>query len=464
MPRKEVDINEKPIPYDETKCKNKFWNKDLFDDFIPKRKGFITDNIYALRGTETPTAYIIWTSLIALSMTIKREAWLDFVIEKKMANLYVILIGQAGIVKKNSAIKHSMKLLHGYRKYLPDECIMKIKDFVTVRNQATPEALLSSIGNSELPSHFPITYKGVPIVDEITKIQKVYKRPAEMLIEVPELASMLGKQSYMEGMVTLLMDLYDNHEYWCRSTNTTGKVELNNVYTTFIGGTTPKGFKCSIPESAKGDGFLTRTIIVNVSKNTREFCMPSIPKDAPSIEELTKRLAWISMNVSGEYKLTKKALVYYKEWYTRFKKLLRDNPEKAGINSRLDHNLLKVALLIRANLYETGREITLEDMEEADKLIMATSINARGIINEITVGEYGEWLQKIENYIMERGSVKRRQILTSFSGKLRAMDLNEIINRLEQEGKVNIRSESGRSNRKASNNGKETYTYNLKGE
>lgn len=454
---------QQPVPFDEGNCKDKFWKEDPFDKFIPKRKGFITDCIYRYRGTEIPTIYTVWSSLVALSMAIKRDAWLQFGYQKKYCNLYVILVGQAGIAKKSTTISYTTKLLRNFPKIIPDRCLREIKQFVQVSNKITPEGLVDVLreGRFLLPGgvEFPITLNKKPVIDE-DGCQKIYHRPCEQLIEIPELAVMLGKQSYMEGMVSLLMDIYDNHDYWEYKTKNSSPVKLVNLYTCLLGATTPNGFRDSIPSSARGDGFLTRTILVYVPRNYRSFPIPNIPDGAPSDDELSKRLAYIAMNTSGEYILSNEASEYYINWYNEHKKRLNENPDHAGINSRLDHNLLKVALLLKANTYESGREISKDDLEEADKLISNTSLSARKIIDQVASGEYGEWLNRVDDLIKAKGKVSRRELLRHFTGRLKQRELDEYINRLRQEGVLKVTNQFGKvNNGKLSPNGTDIYTY-----
>jgi len=453
----------KPEPYDEDMCYNKFWKPDPFDMYLPRRKGFITDFVFRHRGMEIPTIYTVWSALAALSMAAKRDAWLKFGDLKKYANLYIMLIGPAGLVRKTAVIGEMTSILRDYPNHITDKCLKKVKQFVTVMNKITPEGLIATLekASAMLPGGLviPLARGKIPIIDKSTGLQKVYRRKNEQLIIVPELAELLGKQSYMESMTVILTTLYDNHERWSDITKNGRPVLLKELFTSFIGATTPTGFRDSIPASAKGDGFLTRMIVVYVTKMTRRYAEPLIPVGAPDLKELGKRLAWIGIHTSGEYKLTSKARDFYYAWYDSFKDDLEQHPENAGINARLDNHLLRVAMLLRISRYMEGREIDDEDLEDAANLLRSTTQTSRRILDEVASGEFGEWVNKMDAYIRERGKATRRDILRSFSNRLTAKVLTEIIDRLAQEGRIEITTGNGKKGHRSSSNGSEVYTY-----
>ncbi len=136
----------RPKPFDESKDPNPFWigkYDDPFDVFA-EPKGFMTDLIYYLRGTEVPSVYTIWTSLVIVSSVVKREAWLEWYPKEFFNNLYVILLGpSAG--KKTTMIEIAIDLVDNYHRSIPDDNFRKMKSITVLKNKATPEAVLQTM-------------------------------------------------------------------------------------------------------------------------------------------------------------------------------------------------------------------------------------------------------------------------------------------------------------------------------
>ena len=452
----------KLVPFDDSKCTDKCWNKDVFDDFIPKRKGFITDCLYMLRGSEAPTMFTIWSVLIILSMAVKREAWINFGLIKKFANLYVILVGKAGLAKKTFSIDVLLPILYRSHRYIKDPCLRKVKKFVTIADQVTPEGIIDAMyqdGNA-LPSNFPLAINGKPVMNK-DGTQRIFRRANEQLIVSSELANLLGKQIYLEGMIALLLEIYDNKATRDKRTVKNSKITLYNLYTSFLGATTPDGFQNSIPLATKGDGFLSRVILANCPDSGRVCPFPKIVKGAPTEDDLAKRLAWISLNVSGEYNLTEDAYEWYEKWYTEYKSGLRRGDEFAVINSRMDGNLLKIALLLRANLYEPGKQITVEDLEESMTLLKATAQFTKFLVEDLDAGDWGKMLTRVDSYIKNKVKVQRTDCLRAFSKAIKARELNEILDRLMQEERIIITDTSGKAIKRVRSEGTDWYHYKL---
>lgn len=427
-----------PEPFDERDFKLNV-QVDPSDRYLPKRRGFITDCIFSRRGTEIPAVFTAWASLVTLSGTIKRDAWLDWVIEKVYPNLFVLLVGRAGLARKTAAMSLTRKLLDTYSEYIEDDCMKRIKQIAVVSNQGTPEGIINRLSKSSarFGTNFPININGHKILDEHGN-QKYYHRPTECLLYLSELGSMLGKQAYTEGLVTFLTDAYDPQDSFER-TLSSKEICLPNTYFSLIGGTTPTAFRDSIPVTAKGDGFLSRTIVVYVDRVSQRYSIPSIPKEAPDNTELAKRLAWVAWNVTGEYKFSKDAFEYYDAWYHKFKDRIENDIDHAGILSRYSHHIIKLSMLVRASVYEPGRIISLDDVKDAETLLERASVGSIFITDEISNGQYAENINRVVAYVQQKGFVLRRQLLTSFSGRIKASEMDVLLENVLQQGRIKIK-------------------------
>jgi len=402
--------HEPPVPYEEQMAEGEHWVPDYYDQAIPTAKGFITDFVYYTRGFETPTLSCIWTALFILSSALKREVWFKWAPDGLFTNQYIIIIGPAGIVKKTTAVSViGLPILRKFRNWIADKNVFAMKTVTVVKDKVTPEALLNSILPENKDGH------DVYLVDDMgNNILGVdgravrYKRTSECALVVSELSTMLGKASYAEAMIPNLLDLYDCHKDWDWVTLSRGKKTLRNLHTTLLAGTTVEGLRSSIPPSAMGDGFLSRTIPVYVPDTKRCYRQPFIPKNAPTEDELAKRLAWIASNCMGEFKLTKEADEFMDGWYRNFKDYLRANPAVSGAMSRMDVNVYKTALLMRAQRYDdTSPYITKEDLLNAIRLLDLTYSSFPFLRSQISPDDLTMWTAKIGEYVRKRKRVGR---------------------------------------------------------
>ncbi len=431
-------MRQHPKIYDEAADPDPFWEEDYFDSYLPEEKGFITDFVYALRGTEIPTLFAVWSAIFAMSSAVKREAWLKWgVLGNLYMNLYILLVGPAGC-KKSATVNFCYDVMKGFKDYTEDINFKIIKDLNIVKNKATPEAVLDRMipkkaGGGRHPMVKPngnelLNQYGDPVY---------YYYGSEVSLMLSELAVMMGKQNYSESMIENLMDLYDPMDTWEWSTIRRGTVTLKKLYTTLLGATTPTGFRESVPSAAMGDGFLSRTILAYAPETTREFDEPADVPNGPTKEHLMECLAWISEATKGEYQFSPEARVYFKEWYHRFKEEFNADPKFQGVLSRKNINVQKVAFFMHAQRYAgQDHEIQLQDVKTAIALVDATYRSAPILLSDIETNGVHIKSRALEKYIEKQGKVTRQKVQRT--KKIPAHDLTLLINHIANEGKIKI--------------------------
>ena len=445
-----------PVLYDEKYAPDVFWKPDPYDGYVPR--GFIGELVYYMRGMEVPTAYVIWSALFALSTAVKREAWLKWFPKPLYLNLYAIIVGPAGVVKKSAAVDICLTLLEKVQENVQDPNIAKMKTYTFVKNKLTPEAMLDSF----LPKHkrggtFNLTdEEGNMVIGDDGKAVK-YRATSETAIILHEMAVSISKKSYAESMIELLLDLFDAHDEWEWKTLSRGPQKLRNLYTTFIAATTPTGFRMSVPEAAAGDGFLSRTVVVYQDRTERIYARPKEVKGSPTMNTLAKHLAWIVENCLGEFDLAPEAWDLYESWYNTFKKRLQEDTLNQGMRSRMDVLLLKVATLIRMSRLTTpDNVVSVEDMHAAITLIAKTFEDSKRVMYSVLGTENAASVGTLERFLKRRGSATRKEVLRNTS--LSAEEVNSAVETLRQTHAVLIYLK-GEIMENVSKNADEVYTY-----
>ncbi|MBU6232262.1 hypothetical protein KGP36_06535 [Patescibacteria group bacterium] len=456
--RQRIGEREAPIAYDENEAPDRFWKPDPCDEVVPK--GFLSDLVFYTRGREVPTLYSVWTGLSAISTMIKREAWFKWADKKLFTNLYVILVGPAGIVKKGEALGIERDLVTGARSHIHDDQMKMMKELLLITDKTTLEGILEDMTPSQKRT------KDFTLKDQMGKAivsasgrEAVYNRTAEALIMAPELGVMFSTEQYNRNFVQTMLALYDQNEYRWKTIKRGAPILLSSLHTNFVGATVPEGILENLPKGVVGDGFLSRATMVVQAGSARMFPEPRIVPGAPSINELRRRLAWIGENVLGEFTWEKKAWEFYEEWYYHHRCDLNDDPYYAGAKGRKDIHLIKLAMLIRASRYiPDGNTIRLEDVEDADRILTRTYFEMAPVLRMIRAGEtfYDNKCQTVERVIKAHSPITRRELQQKWH--VPVYDLNTALAYLLRTGMIRAKT-NGSYNRFPSREGAETYEW-----
>ena len=436
-----------PVPYDESQIKDKFWVEEPFDKYLPK-KGFLTDFVLATRGIETPAHLCFWSAVWVLSSALKRDAFFKWFPDPLYPNFFIILVAPPRICAKSTAVRQfGEKILMGFSKHYKDPKMKFVKE-VNLLRKATPEAMEVALA----PVENVIIGSGTGAVK--------MSRGSQAAVVVSELAVFLGKQKYNEGLITKLIDLYDCKDDDSSSTISRKTINFKNIYFTLIGATTISGINESIPEAAMGGGFISRVILVHSPTPTRSYPEPRAVIGGPTRDELTKRLAWIANNAQGEYYFSEEAKKYYDKFYKKNRAaLIKGDEASIDLKSRYDIHLRKLALILKAQRYEKGNEISLEILKEAELILEETYNGAAGITQDVGATLYTKSYMKTKEIIFKRGKITRRQLIQRLSPSGVSADLVlKIMQHVHQEGLIAI-TLRGEKRKYPSTIGEELYIW-----
>ena len=91
----------------------------------------------------------------------------------------------------------------------------------------------------------------------------------------------------------------------------------------------------------------------------------------------------------------------YAKWYRRFKDNLVGNPNGNAL-ARMDTNLLKLSVIMRAQRYDPGTLITLNDFKDAVRLLTDA------------YGEIGDFMKEVSSNPWETMQIRIKRILALF--------------------------------------------------
>lgn len=197
---------------------------------------WLQDYLDYTSAQEAPEIFHFWSGCAIIASVLNRRVWMSrraptgvVYYENYPGQLSPMLIAGSGKAKKSTAINIAKSFMK--------ECGINIFD-----GKITPEQLLAEL--SALQTKF-----GSAILTAVAS----------------ELSGFLGKQSYNDGLIDILIKLADceAHPYKTRQ----NVFPLDTLCVTMFGGSTPIGLSKAIPPQAQEHGFLSRYIWVYSDKS-----------------------------------------------------------------------------------------------------------------------------------------------------------------------------------------------------
>lgn len=313
--------------------------KEPFLDLVPKR-GWLHDYIQYTSWSEGPAAFQFFIGCAVIGAAVGRRIAFNKGYYKIYPNLQLLLVAPSGKCRKSTTAGIGVKLLN------------KLGDVNVIQDKATPESLAGAL---DQPLGAQINIDG--------KIQTI-KRDAEAVVFAPELAVLLGKQKYNEGMIALLTSMFDSPDDFTVRTKKEGAINLKNVCVTFIGASTVDWLISAIPQDAFGGGFMSRILFVAQEDTPRCYPIP-IPQTTP--QHLVDQLAAWRKTSPTEVTMDQKATNWYVMWYSASRKNVPEDTKMAGYHERKPDHLTRIALILAIS--EGRNVITTDDLMIASKIL-----------------------------------------------------------------------------------------------
>lgn len=347
--------------------------EDSFSSEMWPKGGWIDDFITHTYGRETTNQFAFWTAVAGLSGIVQRDCSLLFGNHGLFANFFVILVAPPGLCHKSTAMQMYEDIERKGMSLITNPDLLEEKKYKAIRGKTTAEAMFDVMQNKKYTS----------AVDHTERMTT-----AKLILRISELTTFLSKAQYNAQLVDKITDFYDCKAHDTDITRGGGAKELHNIYASLFAATTPDHLKHSIPEQAFGGGFMSRTVIVNqdIGGMKRIVPIPYIPPECPDVEEMAERLAWLVRVKHGTYKMTQDAYRFYEGWYRKEILELRDKASKGETdhrNNRRYIHVLKLALMIAIQRYDTKMVVTTEDLEYAIRIINYTFDEATDTVESI---------------------------------------------------------------------------------
>lgn len=363
------------------------------------------------KDLESPTRYHLWSAIAAAGHVLGRNVgmlrmggkWVVF-----PGQILVVLVGPTA-VKKDTAMNQSVNLLRALPKGVAN----------ILPERTSPQELLNQLAAA-----------GV-------------KKPNVGFIYASEMGTFFGTESYMDGMVTMVTNLWNAptgfvnpetmvvephvKEFAFRS----WKQTLRDPAIGGIMAITPEGVATELPPSARKRGFMGRCLWVYEAMSDRPPNPGTswVPEETATRDRLLEGLEKLA-TLKGMIWFTKQGREWFDDWYVNVHSpAVASSPEEAqetGYMGRKADHLLRVAITLACLAHigdEQGFTVSQANLQHALRLLETAERNLPRVIGEVGRAPVAEKMAKFLRYL-EPG-MKRRKACMSYLWKYGVKDREE---------------------------------------
>lgn len=340
-----------------------------------KEGTFLHNYMQYMSSQETPAIYDFFCGCWILGAALGRDVIVDRPRAPVHMNLYVILISEAGIMRKSTSIRIATSLL---------------REFFT-RNGNTTYFIESKVSQGM-------------IMSELSRCTRENGH-AHCVLVASELAAVLGRAGNT-NMPAALTDLYDCPDKRIGGGSlATGGWNFSDVFVCFLGGSTPTWLARAVSPAVIEGGFTSRCYFIQGRQRKQLVPWPHVMNDSALRERMLQQLQEIKDESAtyGRIGISASALDTFSEWYRT-----RDSHKDAyreSFESREDGHVLRFAGIAAAN----ERAWHINDNHVRRAIATVAEIKKYGsalFTTDAKVGQSSMRLaQRMRNALLEAGEI-----------------------------------------------------------
>lgn len=344
-----------------------------------KNSSWIEAFVDSTENLEAPKLFRRWAAIVTLATTLEQRIWLT-TSSPIYPNLYVFLIGHPGTGKTRT--------------------IRKAREYV----KELPE-----------PHIAPISLTWASLVDALVRNKRMIIRLPEppldynsMLVAPDELGAFIHK--WDNEMIDGLSALYDPDEYGQERRGGDIKIKIKSPQLNILSGATPARLMELMPESAWGQGFTSRSIMVF---SDERFIIDDFAGQASPIEPgLVNDLKLISM-LCGEYRVTEEYRKLILQWREEGENPQPQHPKLTHYNTRRKMQIYKLSLIAAAD--KSGAPVlTAEDFHRAKGWLEEAEVFMPDIFKAGGGGAESQVMDEIYHFVLTYGKTVPETKLINF--------------------------------------------------
>lgn len=353
------------------------------------------------QGNETPEIMHLWSGLSALAGACEKRLWIDQQFFQLYLNLYVILIGPAGVVAKSTSMGLALKMLREAGFNVLEGSVLKekiIEDMETLVKE-------SPLGFN----HASVTY----VANELNVLL-----------------------SSGVDMVKFLVDIYDKGDSYVYKTKKSGQYEIPYPAFNMIAAAVPQWFGDYVASDLGTTGFLARCIIVYEEEKRGSFPKLRYTEEQKRARERCMELIYSVSQMNGEVTMSQEADDYFCDWYNRQQHApTRDYRINSYIERKNKIHVLKIAALMAIG--DLRQKITKLDIERSIHLLEVTEKKMRLAYIIAGANKLAPYIHQILTILEQNnGQIPVQDIVRTFCHELNLDDIRELMTTVEDMGEA----------------------------
>lgn len=294
-------------------------------------------------NSEPPQSFRLWSAISVISAALQRKCCIEWGSITFFPNMYVVLVAPSGKARKGTAMAFASEMLEDLPLSLAAESI-------------TREALIRELVGAT--RCFQISNDDIP------------KTHSSLTVFAPELTVFLGYNNH--ALMSDLTDWYDCRTRWTYRTKNMGTDEIQGVYVTLFGATTPELLRTTLPLDAIGGGLTSRMIFVFEPRKGKIVPDPFLTNAELVLRQKLKADIERIHNLKGVFKVTKGFVERWTEWYIAQEDHPPFNDHRfSGYIERRPNHVMKLSMIVNVSR-SSKMIITKEDLERAIAILEFT--------------------------------------------------------------------------------------------
>ena len=347
-------------------------------------------------NTEPRESFRKWAAISAVASALQRKVYLPFGMETFFPNMYIVLVGPPASCK-GTAVRPAGKMLDALG-------VSKAAD------ESSRQKLIDRLSKSDA-SH-------------TDKEGNTYYH-CSLTIWASELTTFLGFNN-----MDLFSDLnkwFDCEDRFTYDTHLHGIQEVVSVWVNLLGCTTPDLLQQSMPPTALGSGFTSRTVFVYEDNRGQIVIWPS--GDEALRELLVQDLGKI-LTMCGTFRFEEGVITNYGEWrQVGIADPPTKDPRLAYYLQRRHVHLLKLCMIFSASRGE-DLLIKIEDFERARETLEKAEKKMPLVFKGMGANPLGRTQLQIMNTIGNEKEISMSELMTLYHDEVSRDDLRNIISTL----------------------------------
>lgn len=298
-------------------------------------------------SSEAPRHVLFWVGVSAIAGALQKKVWMRMGKFNWAPNMYVVLVGEPGVIGKSTTSSYAKKLLE------------QVPGVYFGPSVITWQALVLDFTDPEC------------IQDFIAGDQAMTQ--AAMTLYSSELGTLVSPGN--REMLDILTDLYDGISFK-KKTMKDGKKGINNPCLNFIACTTPEWISTNLPAYMIGSGFVSRCVMVLAEEKAKLVAYPQFAPTAAHEAAMEPLLVEDLIEISemtGEMTLSPQAKEWGEWWYNdhhTYGMARFGDVRGLGYHARKQAHGHKLAMCLSA-ARGGDKEISLKDLQSAMRFLDA---------------------------------------------------------------------------------------------